>query len=293
MISVNISQNGADSTTNYIQVEHFPDNSQRLNNVPVLSPTHSTIITFWWQYEKDEELATLIYLSKHYKNEYPGVNQVLLMPYIPNARMDRVYNKSEVFTLKHFAETINWLGFTKVISFDAHSDVSVALIDRLTNKSIVDIVNEVCKKIMSDNESVFDSNDIIFYFPDNGAYKKYSKQFKNHTNMIYGVKVRNWNTGKIEGLTVETNGIDLSGKTILMIDDIISYGGTMYYSAKKLKELGVGKIYAYATHVENSFDDIEKGTFNKCLKDGTVENLFTFIGSIYNGNNSKVIRISK
>ena len=37
-----------------------------------------------------------------------------------------------------------------------------------------------------------------------------------------------------------------------MIDDIISYGGTMYYSAKKLKELGVGKIYAYATHVENS-----------------------------------------
>ena len=153
MISVNISQNGADSTTNYIQVEHFPDNSQRLNNVPVLSPTHSTMITFWWQYEKDEELATLIYLSKHYKNEYPGVNQVLLMPYIPNARMDRVYNKSEVFTLKHFAETINWLGFTKVISFDAHSDVSVALIDRLTNKSIVDIVNEMVSIILSSQHS--------------------------------------------------------------------------------------------------------------------------------------------
>ena len=54
--------------------------------------------------------------------------------------------------------------------------------------------------------------------------------------VIHGDKKRDWATGKILGLDV--TGYPPKGGKVLMIDDICSYGGTMFYSAKKLKELG-------------------------------------------------------
>ena len=72
-----------------------------------------------------------------------------------------------------------------------------------------------------------------------------------------------------------------------MIDDIISYGGSLYYSAKVLKECGVDRIYAYASHTENSVLDREKGTLIKSLEDGTVERLFT-TDSLFTGKHDKI-----
>ena len=72
-----------------------------------------------------------------------------------------------------------------------------------------------------------------------------------------------------------------------MIDDIIAYGGSLYYSAKELKRRGVDTIYAYATHTENSILDDEKGTLIKLLEDNTVERLYT-TGAFSQGNMTKL-----
>ena len=95
-------------------------------------------------------------------------------------------------------------------------------------------------------------------------------------------------TGRLgKFLDIRTNGIDLSGKTILMIDDIISYGGSLFYSAKELKKYNPYKIYAYATHTENSVLDKEKGTLIKALENNTVERLFT-TNSLFTGEHEKI-----
>ena len=60
-----------------------------------------------------------------------------------------------------------------------------------------------------------------------------------------------------------------------------------HYGALKLKELGVDKIYAYASHTENSILDKEKGTLIKLLEDGTVERLFT-TSSLFTGKHEKI-----
>ena len=54
-----------------------------------------------------------------------------------------------------------------------------------------------------------------------------------------------------------------------------------------LKEAGVGKIYAYATHTENSILDREKGTLIKSLENNTVERLFT-TNSLFSGKHDKI-----
>lgn len=265
-----------------VDIQHFPDGTQLLKQ----NFSATGFNTFTWNYENDEELVTLIFLSKHMRENYSYNQQVLYMWYVPNARMDRTKKTTEIFTLKYFCDVINSLGFSEVYVLDPHSNVTPALIKNVRVLQPNDIVMEVVGKLD------FHESDYV-YFPDDGAAKRYSDLFPAKRNILIGHKKRDWSTGKIVGL--EITGQDgetfedghFMGCRVLMIDDIISYGGTLAYSADNLKKLGFQHVYAYATHVENSILDEEKGTLLKRLNDGTVEHIFT-TDSIYRGNHPKI-----
>lgn len=259
-----------------VKIEHFPDGTQRINiNEPY---TNEHVID--WIYEKEEELSAIIYITRHLKNLIHTKFVALRISYLPNARMDRVHKDTEIFTLKGFADVINWLDFKYVEILDVHSNVGAALIDRAYIKT----PEEYIKNAIQEIEKLY--GEVILYFPDDGAAKRYSKLFPRY-KYCYGEKNREWETGKIIGLNIINNNWDLDGATILMIDDIISYGGSLYYSAKALKENGAEKIFAYATHTENSILNKEKGTLIKLLEDGTVEKLFT-TDSLFTGEHEKI-----
>ena len=279
-----------------IEVKHFPDGTQMLLDCDIHNWNHSLgyyMIT--WNYESDEELLTLIYLVNHIRKTWQAAPIYLFMPYIPNARMDRTKNPGEVFTLKYFANIINGLHFDKVFVLDPHSDVSVALFNNVIVINPDDYIAKTIQ-VIKDSNHIEDDKEIVIYFPDAGAYKRYKDiECLKPYEKIYGQKVRDWNTGKITGLTIvdkDNNTIQGSFENnyVLMIDDIISFGGTMYYSAVKINEFNPKNIYAYATHVEpKSIWDREKGTFIKAFgfcgntrhNDQIVEKLYT-TNSIYN-----------
>lgn len=264
-----------------VEVNKFPDGTPRINldveNIEEYEYDGCLCLLIDWIYQDNDELFYLMLVKRHLERHFTNVDYYLHMPYIPNARMDRVKNDDEVFTLKYFCEFINSLNFTGVYVLDAHSDVSAALLNNCVNDNPKDYIYEAMHHI---------SDELVLYFPDAGAAKRYSDLFPE-LMYCYGEKKRDWKTGKILGLEIRDNGIDLAGKTVLMIDDIISYGGSLYYSANALKEAGVEKIYAYATHTENSVLDKEKGTLIKSLENNTVERLFT-TNSLYSGNHEKI-----
>ena len=126
----------------------------------------------------------------------------------------------------------------------------------------------------------YKNGSVILYFPDNGAAKRYGSILKQP--FCYGSKNRDWRTGEILGLDIVTNGIELAGKNVLIVDDICSKGGTFYYSALKLREYGVKDIYLYVTHCENTIKEGE------LLKDnGLIKKIFT-TDSIYSLDEEKV-----
>jgi ribose-phosphate pyrophosphokinase len=224
-----------------VKIGHFPDGTILLKQKP-----DKRLETFWnskifWFYENDEELVALMFLVKHLRSH--GIELLsLVMPYVPNARMDRVKNEDEVFTLKYFAEIINSLNFTEVLVMDTHSSVTDALIN---NVRYIDHVPYIKNAI----DDINDPNLMLFY-PDQGSVKRYS----DNVGMEYafGIKNRDWATGKILGLDVAGSVDKIKGRNVLIVDDICSRGGTFYHSAKKLKELGAAKIYLYITHCENT-----------------------------------------
>jgi len=243
-----------------LPIERYPDQTPRLNIT-----VDANKITLTWLYEKDEEML-LLFIVNHLREHFSIKHLTLDMPYIPYARMDRVKNQQEVFTLKYFCGFINSLCFDQVIVRDAHSNVSLALINMVVAEPIDETINKLVNNLLDPQ------CDIVFY-PDEGSCKRYSELIS--FPCLFGLKKRDWSTGKILGLEVQGELPELPFD-VLIIDDISSYGGTFLYAARKLKELGAGKVYLYVTHCENS---ILKG---ELINSGLLEKIYT-TRSIYNG----------
>ena len=227
--------------------------------------------SFWieWLYESDAELFTLICLKRHLDEERPAARVALFLPYLPHARMDRVKNSDDVFTLKYFCEVINSLKFDVVHVRDAHSNVGLALLNNVCQESVNSYIHQ----------AMLESGAEALFFPDEGAMKRYSE----HATIPYafGMKKRDWETGKILGLDIINSDV-VKGKNILIVDDICSRGGTFYHSAKALKEAGAANISLYVSHLE------ETVLIGDLPESGLIDHIYTtksiFPEGVYQGN---------
>jgi len=193
-----------------------------------------------------------------------GVNSIkAILPYFPAARQDRIMVSGESFSLKVYADLINACNLKEVIIYDAHSDVTPALINNskaLSNHSFI--------------KKVIDSlgKEVVLISPDGGALKKIYKLASElqEYEVIECSKSRDVKTGKLSGFKVYEE--DLGGKDLLIVDDICDGGGTFLGLAKELKRKNAGKIYLAVSH----------GIFSKGF-----ENLTEYFDHIYTTDSFK------
>lgn len=262
---------------NPVKIDSFPDGTTHITTESNFS--HLGFCTeIVWCYDNDGELFQLQCIVDKIKNECGPLALIeLTMPYIPHARMDRVEMDTDVFTLKTFCNQINAMGFSKVNVLDPHSNVSVALLDRV-NVAWTAFDTDTRTKIYQDMNQNGSNMDILYFYPDEGAKKKYEK-ILNHEH-TYGVKRRDWATGRITSYEIADPEM-VKGKTVFIIDDICSYGGTFYFAAKALKEAGAAEVYLYIDHCENS---VLKGDM---IKSDLIEAIYT-TDSIFTGEHEKI-----
>lgn len=210
-----------------------------------------------WYYENDAELFSLICVKRHLDRVYSYSDVTLYMPYIPHARMDRVKSDADVFTLKYFCEIINSLNFKVVHVRDAHSSVSLALLNNVVDEGIENYIHKA---------TIASKADALF-FPDEGAMKRYSD--KSEKPYAFGMKKRDWETGKILGLDI-INAENIKDKNVLIVDDICSRGGTFFHAAKALKAAGAKSVSLYVTHLERTVILGEMAS-----TDGLVDHVYT------------------
>ena len=222
-----------------IKQGNFPDNTLLMKFDPDEIPDDGNDIEIWWLYENDAELFTLICLKRHLDQHFFADSFRLFMPYIPHARQDRTKTQEDVFTLKYFCEVINSLNFPIVWVRDAHSNVSLALLNNVREMPVDNYIEKAIEESGAD----------VLFFPDEGAMKRYSS--KSTLPYAFGMKKRDWATGQIQGLDI-INAEAIVDKDILIVDDICSRGGTFFYSAKALKAAGAKSVSLYVTHLEKT-----------------------------------------
>lgn len=266
-----------------VNLNKFPDGTFNIKGNPSLN---DDTVLISWHYHDDAEFMAVAFLTKYYQAH--GNEVVLFMPYVPNARMDRVENLGDIFAMKYFGEMINSLNFAKVYVLDVHSSVAIAVIKNCHILNNTKMFNAVVGKIVE----MENGNIPLIFFPDEGAMKRYSKGL--NIPFAFGMKMRDWATGQI--LNYEVLGVtedNIKGKNILIVDDICSKGGTFYHAAKKLKEMGAANIYLMASHCENN---IHKGEFGEekvnLLATGLIKKVFT-TDSIYSLGNSEMVSVGE
>lgn len=200
----------------------------------------------------------------------------LFIPYFPAARQDRVMIPGEPLSVKVYADIINAMQLNKVFVFDAHSEVTPALLNNSTVIPNYTFIKEVLN-IIGENVKLIS--------PDGGALKKIYKvsEFLGGVDVVECSKSRDVKTGKLSGFKVYED--DLNGIDCLIVDDICDGGGTFVGLAEELKNKNAGKLYLAVSH----------GIFNKGFE---VLNCFDKIFTTnsfkdFEGENVQVIKLDQ
>ncbi len=174
----------------------------------------------------------------------------LIIPYFPAARQDRVMIKGEPLSVKVYAEIINKFKFKKVIVFDAHSEVTPAVLNNCEVVTNHNFIQKVIQEI---------GKDVLLISPDGGALKKIYKvsEILGGIEVVECSKSRDVKTGKLTGFKVYAD--DLQGKDCLIVDDICDGGGTFIGLADELKMKNAGKLFLAVSHgiFSKGFEDLK------------------------------------
>lgn len=239
-----------------IQFSKFPNGETLVDTTILNEAKNSCRIDFKW--EKDEDILHLVFALRHLSSN--GVsNKNIYIYYMPYSRMDRGENGS-CYTLLHICYFFGGsTGLTdKFYVVEPHSDKTI---ENLFQAERINVITPLMQKICS-----IEDIDVICY-PDKGAKARFCDD-KVDLPVVYCEKVRDFDTGEIKGLELKSD-IDLSGKNVLILDDLCSKGGTFYYTAKKLKENGVKDVFLGVCHMEKSVKDgyiIEYGDVETLIK---------------------------
>lgn len=161
------------------------------------------------------------------------------IPYLPFARQDRVMAKGEPLSIKVISDLLNMQKFDNIAIYDAHSEVSLALLDNSEGISNHSFVGHV----------LGDKTDYKIVSPDSGAYKKVFKvcQYLNYKeNIVLCNKTRNVSTGMITSVTCSES--DFNGKDLYIIDDICDGGLTFVLLSEELKKRNCGTVNLIVSH---------------------------------------------
>jgi ribose-phosphate pyrophosphokinase len=162
-----------------------------------------------------------------------------VIPYLCYARQDRAFLEGEVVSIGVVAKLFEAVGVKHIITVDIHSQLAMSYFTSIQNVSSVPLLAEYASKMKL--------HDPIAVSPDAGGTNR-AKEFARHLDIDVVVlkKSRHRVTGEVA--VDEKLERDISNRDALVIDDIISSGGSIIKAAEVLHKKGVGKIYAMCAH---------------------------------------------
>jgi ribose-phosphate pyrophosphokinase len=185
-----------------------------------------------------DDIMELALVTDAVRRKYNHPKIRLVCPYFPYARQDRVCAPGEALSVKVMADLIiNALAFESVEVWDAHSDVTPALLNRVVNLGPEILARDL---LINDPKTTLVS-------PDAGAIKKIHKVAETFKlPMIRADKIRDVNNGNILETVVYSGHV--GDRHLLIVDDICDGGRTFTELAAVLRPLTRGHILLYVTH---------------------------------------------
>ncbi len=164
---------------------------------------------------------------------------IAVIPYMGYARQDREFLPGEIVTMKVLGKLFKGAGASKIIAVDIHSVIGFKHFTIKTkNVSAIPELVQYVKKLSLKNPLVIS--------PDQGG-KDRAQEFAKELGSEYIAleKKRDRKTGKVQ---IKTKNIDVANRDLILVDDMISTGGSIVKATQFLKKQKCKKVYVACTH---------------------------------------------
>ena len=243
------------------QTKIFPDGESKITFSSI--PKKSIILVVQSTYPPVDTnlLQTLAIISQARK---ASSKIYAIIPYMGYARQDRQFLSGEVVTMSIVAKMLQAVGAKKVIVVDIHSKTALNHFKIPTvNVSAIPELAKYFKKLKIKKPLVVS--------PDTGGSSR-AKKFASHlnTDFITLKKSRNRNTGKVQ---IQSSKVDVHGRDLVVIDDIISTGGSIIKATQFLKKQKCKRVFVACTHglfVGDAERKIKKAGVSKIISTNTI-----------------------
>ena len=243
------------------QTKIFPDGESKITFSSI--PKKSIILVVQSTYPPVDTnlLQTLAIISQARK---ASSKIYAIIPYMGYARQDRQFLSGEVVTMSIVAKMLQAVGAKKVIVVDIHSKTALNHFKIPTvNVSAIPELAKYFKKLKIKKPLVVS--------PDTGGSSR-AKKFASllNTDFITLKKSRNRNTGKVQ---IQSSKVDVHGRDLIVIDDIISTGGSIIKATQFLKKQKCKRVFVACTHglfVGDAERKIKKAGVSKIISTNTV-----------------------
>jgi len=182
----------------------------------------------------DENLVELLLIQDAVRNA--GASRVITaIPYFGYARQDRMFEEWEAVSARVMAKAVG-RNTDRVLTVDIHNLKVMDYFDtEAENLTAMKVIGRYLKENGAD----------AILSPDAGS--------KDRARIAAETAGLDWDfleKTRLDGETVQIKpkSLDVRGKCVAIVDDIIATGGTIINSANQLKEQGASRIIASCTH---------------------------------------------
>lgn len=198
----------------------------------------------------------------------------VIMPFLYESRQHKRTGRESLDCALGLRELYD-MGVENLITFDAHDPrvINAAPLNGFENiKPSYQFLKNLCK---FEKDLKFDKDHLVMISPDEGAIDR-SVYFASVLGIDMGMFYKRRDYSQVvDGVNPivahEYLGTDLTGKDVIIVDDMISSGGSMIDTAKDVKDRGANRVFIFATfglftNGMSKFDEaFEKGLFTRVL----------------------------
>lgn len=173
-----------------------------------------------------------------------------VIPYYGYARQDRKAKARDPITAKLVANLITAAGADRVLTMDLHAAQIQGYFD-------IPLDHLQGGKILADYFNEKHIEDLVVVSPDLGSVTR-SRKFANGLDGDVPLAIIDKRRPKANVSEIMNIIGDVSGKNVILLDDMIDTAGTICNAANALKEFGAKEVYACCTHAVLSGPAIER-----------------------------------
>ena len=194
---------------------------------------------------------------------------IAFIPYFGYARQNREHRPGEAVSVNVVIRFFEEIGFNQVYTFDLHDDGTEGIFSiPFKNLSTFSILGREVAHYLKNNKN---TEEVAVVSPDQGGVERaqiFAENFFHTNNVDIAVIEKRRNLDKIHQSKALNLYGEVKNKTCIIVDDIITSGGTLVHAAEFCLKRGAKRVLACIVHHDFS------PNAEKILSSGPIEKIF-------------------